>query len=322
MYVTIRKFEDSIPSHGMHDTYSQFCRLTSRCENKKKGLRIERMSKTLLFIATSLLLAYTATRLKEVRSSSNPSQDSPSLRLHVTRATIAKSGVPKFDCLKSTGSIDILTSGEVDLSNSNANTLCTLTEITMDSFLKPVARSYNGTDWENSAGDFVYMSINCLSGLCRVSLPPLSFGSRYQLTTFVRPSYTQMDEIARFLEQATFGPTLQDIATFDTANLQLSFATWILTQQTKTGLTSHREYYRRRLNARTEVSSLMAAATHPCHAGTRYRLFAFSSKDQNKVLTIQTVGSYSKLIVDGFVRTVVIGPVTAVVGGATFPDGR
>ena len=280
------------------------------------------MSNALVLIVTSFLFALSATNAQSLRRSSNGSQDYSSVRKHVARATVEQSDVPKFVCSKTAGSVDILISGEIDISNSKLSTLCTLTEITNDSFLKPVARSYNGTDWETSAGDFVYMGIKCFSGVCRVSLPPLSLGSRYQLTTFLRPSYSRMDEIARFLEQATFGPTLQDIATFKAANLQLSFAKWIKTQQRSKGLTSHREYFRRRLNARTEVSTPMAAATHPCQAGTRYRLFAFSSKDLGKILTIQTVGKYSKLIIDGFVRTVVTAPVTAVTGGATIPDAR
>jgi hypothetical protein len=68
-------------------------------------------------------------------------------------------------------------------------------------------------------------------------------GFCFQLTSFKTPPYSTNDEIARFLEQATFGPTLDDIEKFDTSNLQLSFANWVKAQQTIEPMTSHREYF-------------------------------------------------------------------------------
>jgi hypothetical protein len=132
-----------------------------------------------------------------------------------------------------------------------------------------VFRSYNALKWKKSAGDYASLSPpNCFDGgFCNVSLPLLRNGSRYQITSFNTPSYTAKDEIARFLEQTTFGPTLADIATFDTANLQLSFANWIKTQQTTVPLTSHREFFRRRLNARYEFPSLNWASDPPLSKG-------------------------------------------------------
>lgn len=229
----------------------------------------------------------------------------------------------QFYCPSFGASFDIFASGGVEIRNSDPNSLCTVTEITSDSSLKPLARSYNAMNWEASAGANAGLQFLCDKGSCFVNLPVLPAGSRYQITTFKAPSYTVDDQVARFLEQATFGPTLYDIASLNQYPmlLQLSFASWINSQKT-VPMTSHREYYRRRMNSRFDLATQMGAVTHPCQAGTRYRRFAFGSKDLNKILTIQTVGSYAKLSVDGFVRTVVKAPVVALTGGAVLPDGR
>jgi hypothetical protein len=137
------------------------------------------------------------------------------------------------------------------------------------------------------------------------------------------PPYSTKDEIARFLEQATFGQTLADIATFTTiSNLQLAFANRIKTQQTTVPLTSHRAYYRRRMNARYEFASVVGAVTHPCQKGTRYRRFLFAFKDYGKVVTLQTIGNFTNVIMDGFVRTVASGRVVASSGRVPLPDGK
>jgi hypothetical protein len=75
-------------------------------------------------------------------------------------------------------------------------------------------------------------------------------------------------------------------------------------------MTSHRQFYRERLNARQEVATPQGAVTHPCQAGARYRRFAFSMKDTwNKKVEIVSSGTKRIVKVDGFIRTVVDGPV-------------
>lgn len=230
----------------------------------------------------------------------------------------------EFYCPAFEGSIDIFKDGRVEIGNSDPNRLCTLTVITPGSYLKPVWRSYDGRDWEASAGDYsTTPAPDCLSGICNITLPPLLNGSHYQLTSFNMPSYSRKDEIARFLEQATFGQTLTDIASFgNTSDLQLAFAEWIKTQQATVPLTSHREYYRRRMNARYEYASIVGAVSHPCQKGTRYRRYLFAFKDYGKVVTLQTVGNFTNVIMDGFVRTVVTGRVLPTNGKVPLPDGK
>ena len=243
----------------------------------------------LLFVATNLLAACT-TVFAVVALYQSYYQRETALVVRRTQECcqclpVSPVSAPSFACPSEAGSIDIFTDGVVEISNSNGNMLCTLIEITPDGYLKPVGRSYDALDWESSAGDFAVIDFECFSGPCTVDLPILHTGARYQLTSFDTPPYSASDETARFLEQATFGPTLADIASFDTSNLQLSFANWIKAHQTTVPLTSHREYFRRRLNARFEVATPLGAVTHPsCQKGTRYRRFAFSAKDLDKIL--------------------------------------
>lgn len=190
--------------------------------------------------------------------------------------------------------------------------LCTLVQLAPDGkSFKPVARSYEVNDWEASAGDFSHISFDCSSaGVCSVALPPASDGAVYQLTSFDMPSQYSLDdrtERARFLEQATFGPTRAAIA-----SLSGNFAEWIKTQQDVVPLTSHRAMYRRYLNARQGVATPQGAVVNPCHTGARYRRYAFSYSDRNGYMTIETVPGFNNkrmLKVNGFVRTVVDGPV-------------
>jgi hypothetical protein len=228
-----------------------------------------------------------------------------------------------LSCPLNEESIDIFADGFVEIRNSDPDVLCTLTEITSEGFLKPVCRSYNARDWEASAGDYSETKApGCFEGVCNVSLPLLPASSRFQLTSFKTPPYSRKDEIARFLEQATFGPSLDEIEKFDTSNLHLSFANWVKDQQTMVPLTSHREYYRRRMNARYEFASPVGAVTHPCEQGTRYRRYLFSSKDYEKVVTLQKAGNFINVYLDGFLRSTFAGTVVSVTGRVPFPDGR
>jgi hypothetical protein len=203
--------------------------------------------------------------------------------------------------------------------------LCTLHQISSDGrTLKPVARSYAGYEWEASSGAFSHLTWICDSSQCTINLPSLPPGSRYLLTSLSPPETYRddgLDEIARFLEQATFGGTRADFSYFDVKNLQQSFATWIKEQQELVPSTSHREFFRQRTNSRMESATRNGAVNHPCKEGSIYRRFAFSMKDDNKYLNITSVGTKVILSIDGFVRTVVEGPITRY-PSTIWPDGR
>jgi hypothetical protein len=221
--------------------------------------------------------------------------------------------------------LDSGTSGTTEFLKSDTNTLCTLVEVTYSGFLKPVARSYDAFDWEAAPGAYSsLLTFQCGVESCTVELPVLASGSIYQLTSFQKPSYSRSDESARFLEQSTFGPTRSDISMVNTGDLGLSFANWIKEQQTLIPLTSHREFFRQRLNSRYDLSTPMSPVTHPCQTNTRYRRYALSNKDRSFKIVIKTVGDYKVININNVTRTVAEGPVTYTVSNQKIEvqDGR
>jgi hypothetical protein len=193
-----------------------------------------------------------------------------------------------------------------------------------DANFKPVGRAYAGNTWEASSGEFSALSWSCTAAHCTVDLPILPSGSKYRVTSFSPPEVFRddgHDEIARFLEQATFGITQSEVSYFDTSNLLRSIGVWIKEQQDVVPITSHRAFFRKRSNARMETATRNGPVTHPCQKGTTYRRFAFSMKDSDKYLEIKTVGTKKILRMDGFVRTVVEGDI-ATWQKNVWPDGR
>lgn len=157
-----------------------------------------------------------------------------------------------------TGPIEVA-AGPIMLAKSNL--LCILTKAVVDadgamSSIAPVARSYDGQAWEKSAGEFATMLLygqefgDYTSG-SQITLPELDGGSKYFLTSY---SYSLSDEntIARMLETATFGTTLSDLENWVQGT---TFVDWV-DDQIKKPITSHREFFRQRVNPRVGVSLL------------------------------------------------------------------
>lgn len=216
-------------------------------------------------------------------------------------------------CPRTVNSKDVaLKGGLVEIVKAGKRKLCTLVVIDADGHLKPVARSYHAYAWEASAGPYSNITFTCKDGACTVELPILEGKAKYQLTTFDAPSTysSSEDTAAKFLERATFGATMTEIKTMDNGtNVHVSYANWIEEQMATVPLTSHREFYRRRMNSRFEVASPVSAVTHPCQKGARYRKFAFTQKDEKKVVRISTDTKIRDgkllLIIDGVTRTVI-----------------
>lgn len=214
-----------------------------------------------------------------------------------------------------------------EIPKSEPDTLLTLTLLAADgNSFKPVGRSYDGKDWETSAGAYAaIVTFDCgdsdAYGTCLVKLPfpPADDdGSLYQVTLFDKHPYTERDIVARFLEQATFGASRKDIDAFFGDGRQqspttLDFAKWIHHQQTEVPVMSHREIFRKHLNAQFPVANPMGGITRPCDKNTRYRITAFTIKDTAEWMTIQTLNNTTTekarraLLMEGSLRTVV-GP--------------
>ena len=183
--------------------------------------------------------------------------------------------------------------------SSKAGELCTLVEVDNGSgdVIKPVARSYDANQWEPSAGEYAHVEwFGCDASECKVRLPT---AAKYQLTTFFH-SISTTDVKARFLEQATFGPTWDSINSFPGA------VAWIKDQIANIPASSHRRFFREHANYRSEIPSRMGVVTQPCEANTRYRKYTFTRKDDGRRVDFQKApsGKYY-VMVDGEARTVV-----------------
>lgn len=150
-----------------------------------------------------------------------------------------------------------ISAGPIMLSTSSS--LCILTKAMIDSNglmsnIAPVARSYDGMKWEKAAGQFASMLLykqefGYFDNGSQITLPQLDGGAKYFLTSY---SYSLNDEnsVARLLESATFGTTQRDIASWNKGPVtNETVAQWIQ-EQIEKPLTSHREYFRRRVNPR------------------------------------------------------------------------
>ena len=154
--------------------------------------------------------------------------------------------------------------GSVMLSVAGA-TLCTLTKSVTSGgkvTLIPIARTYNENPWEQSAGEYAASifddnDIICYEIGCQINLPSLEASEHYLLSSSSH-SLSERDEYARFLETSTFGITQEQLDTFgdSSSNVGDDIVNWVSDQMNSTQIpmTSHREYWRRGINARVRIN--------------------------------------------------------------------
>lgn len=174
---------------------------------------------------------------------------------------------------------------------SGPGKLCTLTLRANDGVPVPVARSYDGRDWEIAAGpraDFLPAPA-CDGGTsyCLLSeLPAPPDGTDYVLRSHApRPRADSPVHMAvRFLEQATFGQTREGVDELLSLgdggdDDVIDYAGWVRSQVDVPG-TYHREVWRR--NAPTQEYPFHFGAPGPetaCHRDGHWRRYALSSRD-------------------------------------------
>jgi len=175
----------------------------------------------------------------------------------------------------------------IALAKAEPGVITTLSEVTVDgegaeSFVIPIARSYDDNEWEKEPGRIVEDTMydhnwNCYFGACEIDLPDLGLDKRYKLCSGEAPlRYTDpslnadSNVVARFLEQATFGATQADIDSINGAAgsrrrlaVEDNINSWIIDQmdETVTPPTSHREYWRARANPRVRNTCLPVLLT-------------------------------------------------------------
>ena len=142
-------------------------------------------------------------------------------------------------------------------------TLCALNKAitspeTGDVTLIPIARSYDGNEWEQAAGEyasslFTDNGILCYDEGCQVNLPVLGDNSQYLLSTSAH-SLSEKDEYARFLETTTFGITESQLDEFEASSMSVEekITSWLSDQMNTTSvpMTSHRKFWRKGVNNR------------------------------------------------------------------------
>ena len=199
--------------------------------------------------------------------------------------------------------VNLAQGGTLEVTLSATDSLCTLTEVQTDSSsgednqIIPVARSYNGREWESAAGEkasSIFASPGSLvcsdvTSKCTISLPAPGANARFVLTSYGR-SVSQRNEVARFLDQNTFGVTTDDLDVLDvadwTSNPALRRANYVKDQMdtTKTAMTSHREYWRARANPKVTHSSQVGRTDHPCDPDSRWRKYSFNRHDRRNMI--------------------------------------
>ena len=197
-------------------------------------------------------------------------------------------------------------------------------ESTGEGYYVALGKSHDSQDWIRPPGNRErFVSYNCGTAtnsgdafdvgeyLCEVTLPMTSkvmptgvlseMDAPYYLTYYER-SLSVRNELSRFLQRTTFGPTSAELDSLELSYVSLgggggptsSNHVEIMEQLQTEGVqaqqdpstfstgkfSSLREYYRKRLNPRSpEVYRIGESGPHPCEKHSHWRKFAFTAYD-------------------------------------------
>ena len=182
---------------------------------------------------------------------------------------------------------------------SKEGDLCILTRVNRNVTKKvyiPIARSYDGSDWHRIRGKYIsYTAVKCGEAsdagssynagdyLCEVDVPVLAADNvGYFLTSWEDGVASDRRIAARFLERASWGAKWDEIINLENevaSDGKKALAQWVMTQQSLQP-SSHRKFFRERLNPRT-LESYQYGIPGPkaCEKNARYRRFAFTYLD-------------------------------------------
>lgn len=253
-------------------------------------------------------------------STAAPTDNAPNpTNVPTTHPTSLPTVVSATDCPLVGAPSKIIPAGPIMLAKSNS--LCILTKAVEDvdgslSYVSPVARSYEGRAWEPSAGEFATQLLYEVefadySSGTQINLPQLSVGEQYYLTSYTY-SVSHVEALARLFETATFGTRAQDLDAWDKGDVTtVTVSEWIQEQISKP-MTSHREFFRRRVNPRFPNPKSIGRSDHPCNKLSRWRKYAFSKKDgdlwwfrQYLSTTYRDGDEYVTVKLNGHMRTMV-----------------
>jgi hypothetical protein len=158
-----------------------------------------------------------------------------------------------------------------------------------------VGRSYDSNDWEASAiavGTGVpSLTFGCSTGsYCYVEIPTSLKGSFYIVARERERATTPKEQVSRFLNQATFGATWQEVNSFPSTP-----HAWVAQQLTETA-TSHRAYYRQRVHSPVGLGSPSGRQQKYCEESSRWDNLAIVKADIGKQISFRE--NVSGLFVD------------------------
>jgi hypothetical protein len=179
-----------------------------------------------------------------------------------------------------------------------------------DYYIVPVARSYNNNNWERVAGPYAQdLSISNCCSLAIPKLPNLASEGKLILMSYTH-SVSNKEEVSRFLQQTTFGPTLDMINGWNYGmDMTSGMGSWLKSQmdENQTPITSHRAYFRERANfpMLNSFASAFGRPRHPCAKYARWRQYAFTAADYQSQVSVTRWNGQFILSIDGNPRTVV-----------------
>jgi hypothetical protein len=156
-----------------------------------------------------------------------------------------------------------------------------------DNSLIPFARSYDGNEWEAAPGPLAINAkdVVCASSSCSILLPALAnVGDSYIMFT-KNSSQDDRTRIARFLEQTTFGPRMTEIDDLDDGSWGKVPMAQYMKNQIGLNATSHREYYRKRANAKVDASQQTARSDNPCSPLSKWRKYTYTKQDRHHTIS-------------------------------------
>ena len=216
-------------------------------------------------------------------------------------------------------------SQKIRVNRSSWGSLCTLTCLTSsnstidigwlsitrnanngDFNIIPVSRSYDHHKWEKVAGPYTEeLKIqNCNENACDIELPSLDNLEPHRYVLMTREQDLPLNEkVARFLMQATFGPTMSDIDDLVKSN----FEQWVRSQIDMEP-TYHREYFRKYAHSSLfeEKVEYSTRPSDPCLKNSIWRDYAFTPDDYDKMMDVSQLSDGRFLLsVDSIPRTVI-----------------
>ena len=180
----------------------------------------------------------------------------------------------------------------------------------------PAARSYDGEPWEAlyPPAGVGRIEVNCSLTACALVLPhEVASGWSYRVDVYnaslegpdsISSSRLNLQKAAKMLTQATFGPKREEIdalaAQLADGSEQQVFGEWV-EEQIAMPASSHRGYFRERLNSRTHATGRLA-----CEPLSRWHRYSLTTLDVaarvNVTITVDAVGVRS-FFVQNLLRT-------------------